>query len=1046
LKTSVVISVFSLAVVLLFAGVFFGPRTFLDANPYHFDPWRSYAQEGDTDNPTYRTDALFAYLPRTVELTRSIRAGRIPLWNPYILGGMPFFADPQSRVAYPIALLLVAVDPVDAMGYDVALHLVIAMVGMYLFLRSIKVNLWGSVLGGFAFGFSSFFYVRLGHPTFIASAALVPFFFYGLEKARRSGPAGTVMLAGFLALGYLAGFPQVFLFGVGALVFYALYTSLDTDPSARKPGTRRTIEILLAAGLLSMLLVAVQLVPFLEFLRNSTGLGVDIDKMTGVYLASPVLLLRSFFPSLFGNPIEGTDWSGLTREFTHTYNPEFAVYCGLGTLLAAAAAVALIKTNRHVRFFVILLALTIGLATSRLLLDIGYAVVPLIDISKISRIAVVSCFALSALGGIGLSAVTDNPDPSERRRLIFAAVALAVGVLAVGLWIDASGRGFIEKYLARAKDLPEEYWERTHQEARSAGLRHWAEGTGGDWVAYERRQIRTGFVFLLPAAGLLVLLAGSKKTSGSLKTGLTLAFVSLVAIDAGLTTKSNFISQVSSRVFETEGIKLLEQGVGNAGMWRVRSARYQYEDIKAFPPNTNMLFSIHSLNGTSTLWPTGYQQLYDGFGGTRPLSKRWDKRPAAGVFEALASDFACVRYSVANNRGLPALFPPLMRLVAARAGIPSRVRVMQIGNDARLAVWQRPGETLNLAIDLPEVQALEFTVGFDPQAYRSGDSITVWLSWDQHGEEYRFMRSFDLGSDGGRWHPFRMDLSRARGGRARVRMGCEMSGQGRHAPVVVAWGGLDLVTGDCGVRTVDGGYEISVDGNMEYIVVEVTSPAAEIALDIRSAAGGKVRWLAFPTHMPVRRLCLDIREREGDRMTLKSDSAFTLLDCYAVFMDAGCPDYELIYDKDMYIYENLAAVRKGVCLDPDFVGAPVGPKGELRVSALGEIGEAECGRCEIVDYRPEEVVLRVVADSDCYLLFQDVWYPGWKAYVDGIGTDIIRTDIGMRAIAMPEGTHRVEMRYTPRSIKLGLALTCLGIILCVGYATRRRVPSARPTG
>jgi len=519
-KTIVVVSIFSLAVLLLFMEVFFGPRAFLDANPYHYAPWRYYALEGDTDQKTYRTDALFTYFPRRVELTRSIRSGRIPLWNPYILAGTPFFADPQSRVVYPIALLLVAVDPVDAMAYDVAIHLVIAMLGMYLFLRSIRVNLWGSLLGGFGFGFSSFFCLRFGHPTFISTAAWIPFFFYGLEKARRSGPAATVMLAAFLAMGYLAGFPQVFVFGAGALLFYGLYTGLDTGPENRKREILRTGRILVIAGGLFLLLVAVHLIPFVELLRNSTGLGVDIEKMQEVYLARPVLLLRSFFPDLFGNPIEGTDWSGLTRDLMHPYNPEFAVYCGLGTLLAAVGAVGFIRRERRARAFLVILALTIGLATNETLIRLGYAVLPFLDVSRISRISVVSCLALSALGGMGVSLVTEKLGRPGRRRFLVVTAVFAGVVLAIGLYLAIAGDAFVGSYLAKARELPAHVWKHTHQEMRSPEIRRWAEGTGQEWVEYERRQVGRGIAFLIPALALLVLLARSKKGAGLLKTGL----------------------------------------------------------------------------------------------------------------------------------------------------------------------------------------------------------------------------------------------------------------------------------------------------------------------------------------------------------------------------------------------------------------------------------------------------------------------------------------------------------------------------------------------
>ena len=123
-----------------------------------------------------------------------------------------------------------------------------------------------------------------------------------------------------------------------------------------------------------------------------------------------------------------------------------------------------------------------------------------------------------------------------------------------------------------------------------------------------------------------------------------------------------------------------------------------------------------------------------------------------------------------------------------------------------------------------------------------------------------------------------------------------------------------------------------------------------------------------------------------------------------------------------------------MCLDRKALRRLDGPgSGALAVSDLEEIGDAECGRCTIAGYRPEEVLLDVKADTDCFLLFQDVYYPGWKAHVDGIGTDIIQTDIGMRAVEVPAGAHRVEMKYAPASIRIGFALTCLGVILSVAY-------------
>ena len=264
MKRIVIIGVLFLTTAIFFAEVLFGPRVFLDANPYHFDPWRHYTSVGDLEHETHRADALFTYFPRRFELSNAVRSGRCPLWNPHILCGMPFFADPQTRVLYPIELLLVLADPVKAMGVDMAIHMFIAMLGMYLFLRSIRVSALGSVLGALTYPFSSFFYVRLGHPTFIASASWVPWFFFAFEEARRHERRGTLLLTLFLVMGYLAGFPQVFLFGVGAVVAYGLYLSLDSQHGTRLKSTLKTAKILSVSGLLAVLLISIQLVPFVE--------------------------------------------------------------------------------------------------------------------------------------------------------------------------------------------------------------------------------------------------------------------------------------------------------------------------------------------------------------------------------------------------------------------------------------------------------------------------------------------------------------------------------------------------------------------------------------------------------------------------------------------------------------------------------------------------------------------------------------------------------------------------------------------------------------
>src|SRR5213082_223020 len=52
-------------------------------------------------------------------------------------------------------------------------------------------------------------------------------------------------------------------------------------------------------------------------------------------------------------------------------------------------------------------------------------------------------------------------------------------------------------------------------------------------------------------------------------------------------------------------------------------------------------------------------------------------------------------------------------------------------------------------------------------------------------------------------------------------------------------------------------------------------------------------------------------------------------------------------------------------------------------------------------------------------------YPGWRAWVDGVETSIVRADQSLMAIWLPAGEHRVEFLFDSTSVKLGALLSAL---------------------
>jgi len=86
----------------------------------------------------------------------------------------------------------------------------------------------------------------------------------------------------------------------------------------------------------------------------------------------------------------------------------------------------------------------------------------------------------------------------------------------------------------------------------------------------------------------------------------------------------------------------------------------------------------------------------------------------------------------------------------------------------------------------------------------------------------------------------------------------------------------------------------------------------------------------------------------------------------------------------------------------------------------------------IETYAPNEVRIRIAEPRGGDLVLTDTWYPGWRAFVDGQERPVKRVNDLLRAVEVQPGETRVHMVYEPRSFRLGLFLSLVGVGVVFG--------------
>lgn len=222
----------------------------------------------------FGTDVLaLGYFARHyyAEMVRGLHI--FPLWNPYVYGGLPFVDAMHGDIFYPTTWFKFVMPVHRAMGWKLVLHIFLAGVFTYGWLRHLKVGRPIAAFGGVAYMLAPVMVTLIypGHDGKLFVSALTPLALWTTDRAIvRGGARRFAVLALVVALLILTAHMQLAYYTTWAIAVLAVFRLVQLRRAGqRAPTLARRFAAFALAGIIGALGVgAVQLWTPLRYLTK----------------------------------------------------------------------------------------------------------------------------------------------------------------------------------------------------------------------------------------------------------------------------------------------------------------------------------------------------------------------------------------------------------------------------------------------------------------------------------------------------------------------------------------------------------------------------------------------------------------------------------------------------------------------------------------------------------------------------------------------------------------------------------------------------------
>ncbi|TAH52437.1 MAG: hypothetical protein EYC68_06585 [Chloroflexota bacterium] len=615
--------------VLFFAPVLFSNATLVPFdNLYRFPPWSASAQQNGVTqayNPLLDDLVLENYAWKSF-INESIRAGEIPLWNPYILAGQPFLAAGQNAALYPLGIVFYIMPLARTYAIFAVLHYWLAACAMYFLARVLGLRPFASILSGIIYAFSGFMVVSIVFPMVTSAATWLPAILAFVEltlrederfaqarlettRDKRSLPRELffALCAGILiGVQFLAGHVEMSYYILLVLAFYAVWRILGMNVTlrARKINWRgmiRASAVMVGIVALGFALAAIQIIPLYELVRANFREGsVSYGDVAGWALPSRQIL-TFLIPDFFGNPTHHTFFD--IYDFVWKAAPQGTIFWGIKNYVEAGAYVGILalvltvlgifnskfKVRNSKFFFLTLAVLSLLFAFGTPLYAILFYGLPgWNQLHTAFRWIFPWTLSVAFLAGVGTQYIADGM--SKRAMTIVGAGLAGAGLLALFLVaLSLAMRDVFVRYadaFVNASDLAKPVFE-----------------TGQAFWSYQARNIVLFGCFVL-LAGIVFLLA---RTNWRVR-GIAVwkPFAILVVVADVFVAGIGFYPRADANLaqFVPPAIQFLQQ---DKSLFRIAS--YDVRGEKTLNANSAMPFGLQDVRGYDSIIAKQYVEF-----------------------------------------------------------------------------------------------------------------------------------------------------------------------------------------------------------------------------------------------------------------------------------------------------------------------------------------------------------------------------------------------------------------------------------------------------